>query len=99
MLGATEDGGYYLVGAYKREPPIFAAMPWSTPDLWSATLRELDAAGWQRAVDYELIPTWYDIDTIDDLTRLHREMLVESVGDEVLSDLLAAVETALVKFL
>jgi glycosyltransferase A (GT-A) superfamily protein (DUF2064 family) len=70
-------------------------MPWSTPELWPATLRQLDAEGWQRGVDYELVPTWYDIDTLDDLKRLHRELLVESVGDDVLTQLLAYVEAAL----
>lgn len=95
VLGPTEDRGYYLVGAYRKSPPIFDAMPWSTADLWPATLRQLDAEGWQRSVDYELIPTWYDVDTLDDLRRLHRELLVESVRNEVLTHLLGHVETAL----
>ncbi len=32
VLGPTDDGGYYLVGAAKRVPPIFADIPWSTPE-------------------------------------------------------------------
>ena len=95
VLGPTEDGGYYLVGAYGKTPPIFQAMPWSTPQLWPATQRQLDAEGWQRSVDYEVLPTWYDVDVLDDLKRLHRELLVESIGDEVLIELLAQLEIAL----
>ena len=33
VLGPTEDGGYYLVGAAKKVPPIFSEIPWSTPDV------------------------------------------------------------------
>jgi rSAM/selenodomain-associated transferase 1 len=95
VLGPTEDRGYYLVGAYRKTPPIFSSMPWGTPNLWPATLRQLDAEGWQRGVDYEVIPTWYDIDTQDDLKRLHRELLVEAVRDEVLTRLREHVEAAL----
>ena len=95
VLGPTEDGGYYLVGARSKIPPIFEAMPWSTPRLWPATLRQLETIGWQRDVDYELLPPWYDIDTISDLKRLYRELLAEAIGNEPLTDLRCYVETAL----
>lgn len=95
VLGPTEDGGYYLIGAYAKVPPILRDMPWSTADLWPTTLRRLDAEGWQRAVDYEMLPEWYDVDTVDDLKRLHRELLVESVGDEMLAPLCEQVGKAL----
>ena len=95
VLGPTDDGGYYLVGASCKLPPIFEAMPWSTPRLWPATLRQLEAQGWQRAVDYELLPPWYDIDTISDLKRLYRELLVKAIGNTLLTDLRCHVETAL----
>jgi rSAM/selenodomain-associated transferase 1 len=94
ILGPTDDGGYYLVGARDKVPPIFEEMPWSSPRLWSATLRRLEASRWQPNVDYEFLPAWYDVDTIYDLKRLYRELLGETANDS-LTDLRRHVETAL----
>ncbi len=95
ILGPTDDGGYYLVGARGQVPPIFKDMPWSTPELWSATLRRLEASRWQCNVDYEFLPPWYDIDTIHDLKHLHRDLLGETAKSNALSDLRRYVEAAL----
>jgi rSAM/selenodomain-associated transferase 1 len=66
VLGPTEDGGYWLVGAAGNVPNIFAAIPWSTPQVWSATLAAIGAAGLSHAA----VPTWYDVDQQNDLSRL-----------------------------
>ncbi|NOY41713.1 MAG: glycosyltransferase [Planctomycetes bacterium] len=66
VLGPTEDGGYWLVGVSTDVPEIFTDIPWSTPNVWQATLEALRSRG--RA--YTTVPTWYDIDENDDLQRL-----------------------------
>lgn len=62
VLGPAADGGYYLVGGPTPLPPIFEAMPWSTPRLLEETRAKLARA---RAVWREL-PTLRDVDTADD---------------------------------
>lgn len=70
VLGPTPDGGYYLVGARDRAPPIFDAISWSSSAVWGQTLDRLSSAGCRH---YEL-PAWYDVDTAEDLLRLRREL-------------------------
>lgn len=74
VLGPTEDGGYWLIGARGGLPPIFEAMPWSDPALLEKTLARLADAGWREGTDYRLLPRWYDVDDLDDLERLRREL-------------------------
>lgn len=66
VLGPSRDGGYYLVGMDRLVPEIFEGMIWSRDDVLARTLEKLDELG----VKHELLPTWYDIDTPDDLARL-----------------------------
>jgi len=73
VLGPTEDGGYYLVGAAHRVPPIFADIPWSTPEVLPKTIACLDKEGFS----YTTLDPWYDVDEIYDLHRL-----VEDLRDE-----------------
>jgi len=66
VLGPTEDGGYYLIGFRTVHRELFEAMAWSTSQVLPETLRRADAKGLRVAC----LPTWYDIDTPDDLARL-----------------------------
>lgn len=70
VLGPSADGGYYLVGARDRTPPIFQEISWSTPQVWRQTIGRLQRHG----VRYAVLPTWYDVDTLSDLARLQREI-------------------------
>jgi rSAM/selenodomain-associated transferase 1 len=70
VLGPTEDGGYWLVGAAGGVPGIFAAIPWSTPQVWPATLAAIGAARLSHAT----VPTWYDVDLQNDLSRLINDL-------------------------
>jgi rSAM/selenodomain-associated transferase 1 len=70
VLGPTEDGGYWLVGAAGNVPDIFEAIPWSTPQVWPATLAAIGAASLSHAV----VPTWYDVDLQNDLNRLINDL-------------------------
>jgi rSAM/selenodomain-associated transferase 1 len=70
VLGPSEDGGYYLIGARNVVPPIFAGIDWSTPRVWDQTLEKLNATELTLAV----MPTWYDVDSAADLRRLQDEL-------------------------
>ena len=67
VLGPTEDGGYYLVGAKRRTPPIFTGVAWSTEQVWEQTTDQLR----NRDLTYGTLPKWYDIDNVHDLRRVN----------------------------
>ena len=71
VLGPSMDGGYYLVGAAGRVPPIFDGVEWSTRSVWKQTVSHLQTFGWRYAV----LPQWYDVDQHDDLVRLHHDLV------------------------
>lgn len=70
VLGPTSDGGYYLVGAASKTPPIFADIPWSTPEVLSSTVDSLQKAG----IAYEQLDPWYDVDELFDLHQLIEDL-------------------------
>lgn len=70
VLGPTEDGGYYLVAARNQVPEIFADISWSTDKVWQQTVAHLQ----QQHVNFAVLPTWYDVDYGEDLTRLLTEI-------------------------
>lgn len=73
-LGPSEDGGYYAVAIRREAWPsaaaLFDSMPWSTPELLSATLERAGDSG----TTVQLGPSWYDVDDADDLERLRRDV-------------------------
>ena len=66
VFGPSTDGGYYLVGAREVHRPLFENIAWSTPQVLEQTLEQ--ARLHQLAV--ELIPSWYDVDTVEDMQQL-----------------------------
>ncbi len=72
VLGPSEDGGYYLLGASGVVPPIFDGMPWSESTLFAATLERLAS----RGVAAHQLPPWYDIDDVASLDRYLAEKIV-----------------------
>jgi hypothetical protein len=72
-LGPTEDGGYYLVGLRRPAPGLFRDVDWSTPRAYAQTARNASALG-LRLLE---LPSWYDVDTPEDLARLRTELLNE----------------------
>ncbi len=70
VLGPADDGGYYLVGAAGRVPPMFTGIAWSTAAVFSQTVDRLEQAGWPFAV----LPGWYDVDEVPSLLRLRQEL-------------------------
>ncbi len=70
VLGPTNDGGYYLVGAAGTVPPIFDDVRWSTTSVWQQTVDRL----LEHDTPFVELPSWYDVDELDDLRRLDREL-------------------------
>ena len=66
VLGPTEDGGYYLVGARRVVPEMFRGIRWGTSSVFQQTLRALRKAG----VHYRLLPRDFDLDRPEDLLRV-----------------------------
>lgn len=86
VLGPSEDGGYYLVGAARAVPPIFADMPWSSSDVFEQTVRRLEVAG----IAYSVLGPWYDVDECSDLERLRGDLAGQSSVREAALERLAA---------
>lgn len=68
VLGPSADGGYYLIGlrAAALDRRLFAAIPWSTGEVFAATLERAREAGIEPA----RLPMGHDIDTPADLDAL-----------------------------
>jgi rSAM/selenodomain-associated transferase 1 len=69
VFGPSSDGGYYLVGAAGRVPPIFTEIPWGTAEVWTATKRRMEQAG----IKWGELPVWWDVDDERDFRRLLAE--------------------------
>lgn len=63
VLGPTEDGGYYLVGAKRPVPALFADIPWSTGEVLTQSRARADGAG----LVVGLLDPERDFDTFDDI--------------------------------
>lgn len=66
VFGPSTDGGYYLVGARKIHRPLFENIAWSTPQVLEQTLEQARL----HQLTVELVPSWYDVDTVEDLQPL-----------------------------
>ncbi len=69
-LGPCEDGGYYLIGLTRPQPRILRPVQMSTPHVLHDTL----ALAKQEGLRATLLPTWYDVDTGDNLARVKTEV-------------------------
>ena len=68
VLGPSQDGGYYLIGLAADKAPdvlplLFSEMPWSTGELFGATLSCLEKVPCEIAI----LPQLRDIDCTSDL--------------------------------
>jgi rSAM/selenodomain-associated transferase 1 len=62
-LGPARDGGYYLLALSRPCPEIFDGVPWSTPEVFPATLEKARTLG----LSVGLLGTLTDLDTLDDI--------------------------------
>ena len=70
VLGPADDGGYYLIGMRQAHPELFEGIAWGSDSVLTDTLRAADRAG----IGAHLTRSAYDVDTIDDLLRLERDL-------------------------
>ena len=70
VLVPSTDGGYCLLGVAGSVPPIFHDMAWSQPTVLEQTLARLSRLG----IRHWCLPTWYDIDELNDLQQLDKEL-------------------------
>jgi rSAM/selenodomain-associated transferase 1 len=71
VLGAAEDGGYYLIGLKHAHRNLFNGIAWSTSEVLARTKEraaEID-------LPVEMLPPWYDVDDAETLNRLCEELL------------------------
>ncbi len=70
VVGPTEDGGYYLVGASAAHPGLFDAAPLGTSSAYDA----LCAYARARGLSVAAARVWYDVDVAADLLRLASDL-------------------------
>ena len=71
VLGPAEDGGYYLVGSSRFIPELLRGITWGS----SRVLEQSTAALSRAGRSFHLLPSWYDVDTAEDLSRLQKELV------------------------
>jgi rSAM/selenodomain-associated transferase 1 len=69
VLGACDDGGYYLLGMRLPHAGLFADIAWSSSSVAATTRERASALG----LDLVELPLWHDIDDDAALERLVRE--------------------------
>ena len=70
VLGASSDGGYYLLGLKAAHRHMFENIAWSTEQVAKQTLERAREIG----LDVHRLPVWYDVDDVDGLRRLRAEL-------------------------
>ncbi len=70
VLGAAEDGGYYLLGLKRPHAAPFSRIAWSTGAVADQTRARCREAGLPVAE----LPPWYDVDDAASLSRLFADM-------------------------
>lgn len=70
VLGPADDGGYYLIGMTRAHAALFEHVAWGTASVLRETLRQAERNG----ISARLIQSTYDVDTIDDVRRLERDL-------------------------
>jgi len=70
VLGPADDGGYYVIGLRTAESRLFDVIEWGTATVFSDTV----AAATRFGLTPRIIQPAYDVDTIEDLRRLERDL-------------------------
>ena len=70
VLGAADDGGYYLIGLKQAHSNLFDRIAWSTADVLAHTVERAAEIG----LEVEMLPRWYDVDVAATLNRLCEEL-------------------------
>lgn len=84
VLGAAEDGGYYLIGLKQPHPYLFQSVEWSSSKVLSQTIERASGID----LEVELLPAWYDVDDAASLARLCDELFAGNRSDGTRSGLI-----------
>jgi rSAM/selenodomain-associated transferase 1 len=71
VLGAADDGGYYLIGLKRPHRHLFHRIDWSTERVFAQSVERAGEIGLEVA----RLPPWYDVDDSASLRRLCRELM------------------------
>ena len=77
VLGAADDGGYYLIGLKQAHRNLFNRIAWSTAEVLAHTIERAAEIG----LPVELLPGWYDVDDAWTLNRLCEELFATNHHD------------------
>lgn len=77
VLGATKDGGYYLIGLRKSIPEIFENVSWSSANVYRETIEKAKNVGIENLIE---LPVWHDIDVPADLIFLRDEIFADKTS-------------------
>jgi uncharacterized protein len=72
-IGATVDGGYYLMGMNSPHPALFENITWGSDQVMLQTRQQAETINLQLS----MLPEWFDIDSPDDLERLKLNILAK----------------------
>ena len=81
VLGPSDDGGYYLLGLKTAQRRLFEDIAWSTERVAVQTLGRAREVG----LGMHLLPAWYDVDDLQGLRRLRRELTTMPTHDRKLA--------------
>jgi len=81
VLGPSDDGGYYLLGLKTAHRRLFEDISWSTERVAAQTLERAREIG----LGIHLLPACYDVDDLQGLRRLHRELTTMPAPDSTLA--------------
>lgn len=75
VIGPSLDGGYYLIGISGNVPELFSGIDWGTDKVFDETVKKAKESG----LDFSVLPFWYDIDTIKELSfmQIHLDSMNE----------------------
>ncbi len=85
VLGSSEDGGYYLIGAKRKDDTLFKDIHWGNSNVSAITRMKLSALGWQ----WHELDTLWDVDTPEDVERLRNSGLFRNFQVESLISLVS----------
>lgn len=71
VVGAADDGGYYLIGIKSARARLFEEIDWSTDRVCAQTVARAE----ECCLPVALLPAWYDVDDAATLARLCEELL------------------------
>lgn len=86
VFGPTEAGSCYLIGLREIHPDLFADIPWGTDTVLQHLLVQAEKMG--RTV--ALLPTGYNLNTLQDIQRLKRDLAREVAHAPVTASALGA---------